>query len=209
MPVPLSSIVSIFSGLLPLTVGLLFFRRLGKDLRLLIVLLALGFSLDVASIPFAIHRVSNIWLINIYFLVDYTLLTFVLSYWQDQPLVRRALRMSVAPVALVWLASQIALGSLSHFNFLTRTLECILLSVAAIYTLWQIGLSQTDLPLSRDYRFWISLSVLIYFSGTIFLYAFGFLINTKLMGAAWVIHSGLNVTANLGYTGGLLCFRRP
>ncbi|NOZ55352.1 MAG: hypothetical protein GXO73_01010 [Calditrichaeota bacterium] len=209
MPVPLSSIVSIISGLLPLSVGLVFFRRLGKDMRLLVLLLTLGFALDVASIPMAILKISNIWLINLYFLVDYALLAFVLSYWQDHPRVRQIFRISVVPVVAVWAASQAALGSLVHFNFLARTLECILLSLAAIYTLWQIGLTSTNVPLARDYRFWVALSILIYFSGTIFLYAFGFLINTKLMGAAWVIHSGLNVTANLGYTGGFLCFRRP
>ncbi len=209
MPVPLSSFVSIVSGLMPLFVGLLFFRRLGKDMRLLILLLTLGFALDVASIPMAILKVSNIWLINLYFLVDYSLLVLILSYWQDQPRVGKLFRVSIAPMVTLWAASQAVLGSLDQFNFFVRTLECILLSSAAIYTLWRIGLISTNLPLSRDYRFWVSLSVLIYFSGTIFLYAFGFLINTELMSTAWVIHSGLNVTANLGYTGGFLCFRRP
>jgi len=84
------------------------------------------------------------------------------------------------------------------------TMESIILSSVAIYTLYRLNFNSKAI-IYRDKQFWISIGVVTYFGGNLLLFAFGYLIETEFFNSAWIIHSGLNILANLFYAGGFLC----
>lgn len=202
----LEHILSTTSILIPFVIGIFFYRKLGKDLKIFLLLLAISVIVEAIVDYFAFLKINNLWLFNIYFLIDYSFFMIVFSLWQDNRKIKNTLRISIPVFFIIWLIFLFILGGFLKFNYVARYIECIIFTIVSLYTLYKIGLDG-DILVYKDYRFWISLGVLIYFAGNIFIYALGFLMDSEFMDSAWIIHNSLNITHNLCFAGGFLCLR--
>lgn len=206
MSVSIHYFLSFFSDLLPVATGLFFYHELNKDLKIFLTLLGVAFLTDIFSFALAFYNIENLWIFNIFILINYSLLIIVLTFWTGNPVLNRTMKFSIPVFVSIWIIVQIVMGSLNQLNFVVLTLQGIIFSLLSIYILYRLS-GRSDVLLSRDYRFWIVVGLFIYYAGNLLLFAFGYLIETRFMYSAWVIHSLLNITANLFYAGGFLCLR--
>ena len=155
---------------------------------------------DVFGLYLAFNRINNIWLFHLFTPLEYGFLVMVFSYWQKKSLLRLVLRLSIPLFALICLVNKLFLENLVTFDSFTASLEGSALIMISVYTLFNLYRGNSG-PISKDPRFWITVAVLIYFAGSLPTFAFANII------ALWSIHNILNVSSNVLFTGGFLCYR--
>lgn len=155
---------------------------------------------DVSSLYLALNRINNIWLFHLFTPLEYGILVMVFSYWQKEPLLRLVLRLSIPLFVLICLVNKLFLENLVSFDNFTVSLESSALIMISVFTLFSLYRDNSGL-ISKDPRFWITVAVLIYFAGNLPTFAFANII------ALWSIHSILNITSNILFSGGFLCYR--
>lgn len=169
------------------------------------------------------HAHHNIWVTHLYTLTAYILLMLTFALWQKEDgksrtggiLSPRVLRASILVYVFFWLASKWTFEKWDEpgtYTLAVCSFVFILLSLVMLYR--QVSSrDRRDKPLLRDFRFWITVGVLSYFSGSVVEFlAISVLINLpreaflKLWTLQWVISS----LSNAAYAYGFLCLtRRP
>jgi hypothetical protein len=138
---------------------------------------------------------------HIYLPVEYGLLAFVFSYWQDNVLIKKALRLSIPLFALSCVLIAKLSDNLDSMNTVSISMAYMLYMGISVYTL--INLHQSSYrSVLKDYRFWVGVALLLYSSGSLAYFAlFDYFFSFEL----WTIHAFLNITANALYTVGFIC----
>jgi len=196
----LLTIISAVSWAVPLGAGVSLFNRLEREAKILVAYLILIGLVEAFSFYQALNKVSTIWLFHVFTPLEYGFLVVVFSYWQKKPLLRLLLRLSIPLFALICLVNKLFLESLVSFDNFTASLEGSALIMISVYTLFNLYRDNSG-PISRDPRFWITVAVLIYFSGSLPTFAFANII------ALWSIPHILNVISNILFARGFLCYR--
>jgi hypothetical protein len=204
LSIPVEEFVTVISNLIPFVVGLILYRYLVKELKILLIYFLTAISVDIIGIFLALNSVNNLWLFNIFTVAEYSFFIIIFSFWQKKEL-KRKFQFSIPLFFLIWLIIQIIIGTFNKLNYPSMTIEGIVLATIAFYTLYNLSLDTKKL-IYKDKRFWIAFGVITYFTGNLLLFSFGYLIETDFMDSAWLIHSALNITANIFYTGGYLCY---
>lgn len=203
LSIPIEQIVTVISGLIPLVVGAILYRYLVKEMKILLLYFPTAIAVDSMGIILALKSINNLWLFNIFTVAEYSFFVFVFSFWQKKEL-KKKFQFSIPLFFVIWLTIQIVLGTVNRLNYLSMTIEGILLSAIALYTLYNLSL-KTEKLIYKDRQFWVAFGVITYFMGNLVLFSLGYLIETQFMDSAWIIHSLLNIAANIFYTGGFLC----
>lgn len=170
-------------------------------MKILLIFLTIAGLIGIIVTSLAFYKINNMWLFHIYTLLETSLLLFVFSYWQKKYVLRNRLRLIILVFALIWIGAKLYLESFSRLDSYTASLECVLLVGVSAYTLFNLNNENVN-TLFRDQRFWVSSAVLFYFAGNAMTFSLGNIFNT------WLIHSVLNIFANLLYTGGFIFQRR-
>lgn len=178
--------------------GVLVFRRLSLEVKVLVVYFALLGQVEALSLYLALNNISNMWLFHIFTPLEYGLLALVFSYWQRNTFLRLLLRLSIPLFAVLCLVNRLLSENLVSFDNFTSSLEGWALILISIYTLLQLR-RDTSVPILGMPQFWIAAAVLIYFSGNLPIFAFA------NMATVWMINHILNIISNLLFAGGFLC----
>lgn len=188
-------------GLFPLIVGLSKFRKLDKSMRLLLLLLGISFLTDLYSRILGIIGISNLHIFHYYTLIEYTLLAMIFSHWQENRLIVMALRISIPVFYLIWIIAKYSFEEFNKFDNYTTTLEGIILLIASTKTLYSL-INNGENEAIKDYRFWVSSAVLLYFAGNIILFS----TSKVITHTTWMtIHSTSLIISNYMYLKGYLC----
>lgn len=151
------------------------------------------------------------WIFHIYTFIEYILITTILKSWQIKPAIARLMRLSI-PIYILFFVLMKLTGletfSADTANYITRPLAVLLLSASAILTLQALW-SHTPENLTEDYRFWMLLAMVLYYSASLVLFAFMFTKNRDLLIALFKIHAVINIIHNILFTIGVLQIRRP
>ena len=200
--------IGVAADVLPLLVGLACLRYLDKPLRLLVLFYVFILGVNATNIYSIQNKVSNLWALNIFLLAEYAFLAYIFSLWLDGGKVKKLLHISIPLMITAWIAAKLAGVSLFGTLHQFKVAESILLILLSTYTLHRIT-SQSETPNYRLPEFWISVGVLLYFSGNILLFiAMKLFLDMKIFAKAWLIHLGLNIIANIFYSGGFVSQRR-
>ncbi len=205
---PVFLYISSFSGILPLLVGIYAYKYLKRDMKILLIYFALSFIVEIIAVYIAqvLHK-HNIWLYNIFMIIEYSFFMVVISLWQKNKSIKKILQFSIPIFILIGIITQIYLESLNQFNNLTRPIESIIFTLVASFTLSRFSLEYSGQSLLKNHRFIILVGILIYFAGNTFLFA---LMGNELSivkSYYFIIHSCLNIFAYLIFTWGFYCFR--
>ena len=195
---PLLVIISATSWAIPFLAGVLAFKRLGPETRILVSYFALLGLVDVFGVYLALNKINNIWLFHLFTPLEYGFLVMVFSYWQRRSLLRLLLRVSIPLFVLICIVSKLFVEDLVSFDSFTSSLESWALILISIYTLLALHRDKSS-PILGMPRFWIAAAVLIYFSGNIPIFAFA------NIAAVWPINHVLNIISNMLFAGGFLC----
>ena len=126
----------------------------------------------------------------------------------DEAFNRHLITWVVGAGILFTVADAMFIEGLRQFNSYSRTVESIILILTALAFFYQL-INRLDLTfIDKQPMFWISVGVLIYFSGNVFL----FMLQRAMIASGesdfslyWIIHSCLNIIANFAYSIAFLC----
>ena len=203
--------VSLWSVLLPCAAAWAAFKTGDSGIRLLTYFFSLATVTELTSKALAMRATNNFPVYNLYFLIELPAWLFVFCRWTTSATfhVASALMAGLYVVAwsyemwwgLGWLRSSDALG----------VLRAVVLTFAAGSTLLRLS-HKVEEGFFTNAKLWIAFGVLVYFSINAVLFSLMTAIlkrtDTALVNV-WIVHSFLNIFANILFTIGLLCnFRK-
>lgn len=201
--------IDLFSHFLPLAGGAMRRHRLkGPILVFFIVVLSSGI-VEITTFVLSRNGIRNLWLIQLYHLLNVILILIVLTAWQEVGIVRTVQRIAISAYALMWVIAKFTFEPLTDADQFTHTAASILILCSVIITLFQFARDK-EFHFLNDSRFWIAGGVLMYFAGNVILFsAFGRFILLPSVDAVliWNVHWGISILVNVMYTVGFLKMR--
>lgn len=205
--------LNLLSGL---TVILLFFlglfklKSLGKDYVLLFVFVTISAAVEIASALLSMKGINNLWMGNIFFLVECFFLGIIIWQWLESKKLRIFIFVFLVTFLPVWVFTTFFVLDFYKFNNYARAIESIVFVFLACFLLIAVSTDASQ-AIYKNPKFWFGSGLLIYFS--VNLVVFGtvnyILLNREhLMDNTWVIHSVTNIFANLLFATGFLCIKR-
>lgn len=208
---PTGAFVAAFSSVAVAVLGLWKFKTLQQEVKLLVALLVILVVIEGLSLYLILsYEGNNLWLSHLVTLLQYVVLAWILAQWQSQEGKRRGILISIWVFIGLWLAAKLTVEGFNQYDNYTATLSGAMLVVIAAQTLQQLNYGNLK-NFFRNSRFWISLGVLVYFSGTLIFLA---LINeivrlsSSAILLAWSIQWLITVVSNILYAEGIICQRR-
>jgi hypothetical protein len=204
---PILAYVSIFSPVLPIFTGIYKFGTMDRGRKILFYYLTVAFGADIFLMWFVRGHQLHVGLMHAYYLVEYLFIMSVITVWQESDRMKRLFQILLLLYTLFWI---IAKGTFEPFNglySLTASISQVILVLSAGYTLF-IVIGNRAQPLFHYQRFWVLLSFVIYYTGTLMLVALqGILVNfsREELFLAASINWSLKILFNILFTIGFLC----
>ena len=202
---------SSLSVLLPFLAGLVGFKCNDKDLRWLVPFFAFATAVEITSLVLSRHYANNIWLINIYLVIECAVFVNLLAYWHGRAGVRYAALLASIAYASFWAWSVLHRHSLYEVNnpaFTAAAMLNVAFSGLALYEL--SGLAGPSLL--RNPRFWFAAGILILYSVDVTIFSIYDLVTQRggeMLRSMFAIHFVFNIFANTLYAVGFLCTSQP
>ena len=204
---PLGVQLSVGSTLALILVGFYMYKQLGKESKIFLVYQLVSLLTSIATVYLALNNMRNLWVSHLYTPIQFGLLMWVFSSWQEKPNLKRLFQLLIPAFILVWAIAAIFVEHTNEFNTFSRPTESILLIITSGYTLFQVNKEKVEL-LFRQPSFWVGSGTLIYFTGMVILFTLTNVLlrsSEEILRTAWIVNWILNVIANLLYAGAFLC----
>jgi hypothetical protein len=195
--------VSISSQVIPLSAGIITYRRLIPVMKILFYLIVLISLVEVYTLYQVWHKTAYEWIHYVYLPFEYGLFAIIFSNWQSNT-VKTILLGSIPVFALICLANAISVHSFSRTNSFVTSVACGLYVIMSTNTLYNLQKRSLRLII-REPRFWVSSALLLYAAGALSYFAFLEMLPTNLLIIAWYFHGALSIVTNLFYAGAFLC----
>jgi hypothetical protein len=208
-PYPPLTFIALFSTSLPLCVGVFKIARVDRGMKILFLYLVFSFAANIYLMWFARGRLFTLGLIHVYYLVEYILIMIAMYNWLESQKEKRFFQTLILLYILFWTIAKVTFEPLSGLYSFTASISQVLLTICAEYTLFLVVRSQI-LPVITLDRFWVLLSFVIFYAGTLFTIASkGILIHfpVKILFVFASIDWSLKIIFNILFTVGFLCPR--
>jgi hypothetical protein len=175
--------------------------------RLISVLLIVTALSAIASIWMALHGIRNLWMGHISTLIEYVLILSTYYLWKPKTITRRVLIIGIIAFIFLWIVSKFTFESLYQPDSYTSVIAKIIEIITAALVLFDV-LGDTDAVVKADARVWVSSGVIIYSSGTLFLFAlFNMMLDSspELIKILWPINWILTIVFTLLLARGIWC----
>jgi hypothetical protein len=192
----LVSYISFFSPLLSL--GLSFrLKTVSYEIRLIQILMSVGFIIDLCCLILGTRGINTFPLGNIFFLIQSIL--FLLIYGNSLKIKKLTIPVTLC-YSLVFLANYFFIQGPLKLNSFSHTLSSLIFILFSLLYFRYLLVKLPVVFVDRMPMVWINLSVLIYYSGNLFL----FILNNYFTNGSdgnqrfmWIIHNSLNISKNL------------
>jgi len=204
---PILAYVSIFSSVLPLLIGVYKLRMVSRELKILVTYLIFGLAIDIVSMWFITDPRINLGLMHFYYLVEYIFIMSIIIFWQELSKIKSLFQTLLLCYVLFWFCAKFTFEPLNGLYSLTASISQVILALSAGYTLF-IVIGNRLHPLFSHQQFWVLLSVVVYYTGTLALIALqGILIHYSSadLFLAASINWSLKILFNILFTIGFLC----
>jgi len=163
---PLLTYISIFSSIVPIGAGILKIMRMDRGMKILMYYLIFAFAANIYLMWFVRGRQLHIGLIHLYYIIEYIFIMSIINVWQESIRTKRLFQSLLLLYILFWAIAKITFEPLSGLYSITATTSQVLLTLGAGYTLF-IVMGNREQPLLNNYHFWVLLSFVIYYTGTL------------------------------------------
>lgn len=195
------------SILLPLICGVLKYKHLNKVLKLLFYFFCFSTLVELACLYFYLRKENNLWIINIFELVEFYIYSYVCCYFINS---KASFWIGVGLqicFSIAWIISMFYENELHINNDLINAIEAVVLMILAGFALLKIT---NDAPVNIFVaaNFLMISSILLYFAGNLLIFSLSEYIlgsNSKILGHAWKVHSFWNIITNILFSIGFLC----
>jgi hypothetical protein len=199
--------ISEFIGLLPLTIGLIKFRDLHRNLYPILVLVLIGLLTDLINHKLAVENKNNAFVFHLYTLLEFSFVILFYYCFYD----RKSILLLI-PLFLAIGLIDYKFNGLSHFDNYATGSEAIIISTLSLWSFYYIISNMVFQNLMSESFFWMNCAILFYFGGNMILFVFSDYILEKediQHMALWGIHSVLNIIYNIVLAIGFWKTRRP
>lgn len=200
--------ISVFTLLVPTGISIRKYHHLSTSFKGLAWYLYASCCTELLADLLARGQQNNLPLLHLFTVIEFTLLVWCLG----QLLSTSKYFILFLQLIFILFASINALyfQDIWHFNTNARGLECLLLIIFSLKYYHQLFVALKVTQLEKDPGFWLSTSILIYFSANLFIFIFSNVIlldYIDFLGKIWWIHSSLNILFYLLLSISLLCNR--
>ncbi|MFZ4796769.1 MAG: hypothetical protein ACOYMA_04700 [Bacteroidia bacterium] len=200
--------ISQFSSIIPVIIGLFFYKKLNKSFKSLVWFLLFFVFMEYFAYWLAKELGNNMPLSHIFTVIEFGMLISVFTtYFKIQMKYYYILLFLIVFIGII---DAFVLKKLTTFGGLTNLIASIFFTIAALYFYYN-NINQTqNIDLYKQPMFWFSTSILIYFSINFYKYLrlsteLKLPINTYFID--YIIHSITNTIANLLYAMAFLSFK--
>jgi hypothetical protein len=187
--------LSFLSAALPLGFGLFQWRRLSKDLKMVVLLAALSLVADTTALVLANHKINTWPIVNSFLLAQSVLLFYALK--KHQPISVKGVFYGCAMFNLInFLFIQ---GPRTFDSYSSYPTAIVMIGVALYFFLHLMK----EMPAERVQAlplFWIAVAVLGYYGGNIFVFLFNNYILNQMAERhpyMWTVHNIINTAKNI------------
>lgn len=131
---------------------------------LLVGLIFTGITLFLAK-----KGINNLWAIHVFTLVEYIILLVLLSRWTQYIIAKKIFYTLIILFITLWIFSKFTFESLKLVDTWTSSISCTVLTISFAYMILEM-VSSIEILIIKDYRFWIIVGFLFYFSTSLILY---------------------------------------
>lgn len=196
---------TVFSFLFPLIPGLTYFKRLDRQMRLLVFLMvAVGITETTAYYLYHVLDRDFHWVHHVYFPVEYIFFALIFSKWIKRNLYSKFVLYTIPAVVIFAIYNSLFLQSLSQLNSYAITLGLICYTIITLYVLYQIMTEDLG-KILKNHIFWVSTGLLVFSAGDLAYFAFYPLVTQHYLIAIWSIHAILNIIVHIFYAIGIIC----
>ena len=175
--------------------------------RLISLLLVASAVAEVIELCMTLYHIRNLWVSQIFTLIEYILILSVCYLWKPKKTDKRILIIFIIAFTILWIVSKFTFEPFYLGDTYTSSVSKIIQIIVAASVLFDV-LQDTDIQLKTDARLWISAGVIIYASGTLFLFAlFNMMLDTSpdLIRTLWPINWILIIVFTLLLARGVWC----
>jgi hypothetical protein len=180
---------------------------INREMKILVLFLIIALGIDIISAMFISDYSIMLGLMHIYILIEFLFVMYIISSWQESQKMKRLFRVLLLLYALFWFCAKFTFEPLNGLYSLTASVSQVLLALSAGYTLFMVIGNRVQ-PLFSHQQFWVLLSVVVYYTGTLALVALQEILvhySTEDLFLAGSINWSLKILFNILFTVGLLC----
>jgi hypothetical protein len=198
--------IAILSSLLPISAGVRCWNIVGKDMKVLLSLLIIGFIMDC----FSVWGYNDLYLPGFaygYLLLELLSVMYVIIACQESLCIKRLLKIIVILYCAFWIYARFTFVSFSRLYSIAGSVSKIIFVLSAGYTLFIVIATNIE-SLKKDKRFWILLSFILNSGGTLMPFALQellFIQSKHALYIAWSITWVVGIISNILFTVGFLC----
>ncbi len=204
---PLLVFIALFSSVLPLSVGISRIKILHRGMNILLYYLIFAFSADIYLLWFSRGYQFTLGLHHIYYLIEFIFIMSIITAWQESHRMKRIFQTVMLLYILFWIIAKVTFEPLTGLYSVIASTSQILLVIGAEFTLFVVIRNRMH-PILNHNRFWVLLSFVIYYAGTLLIIAsrgilLHYPIKTLFLFAS--IDWSLKICFNILFTIGFLC----
>ncbi len=148
------TVLSSCSIFIPLLFGILWYSKIVKDLRIVVIFLGFEAFFQISSATMVLMGYKNLWTIHFYTIIEYIFLIAIFSQWQKILFIRRLMFVTIPIIITIAIYELFLLENLNMFNIYSKPISSIFMFCILGLTLFELN-KESNVPLLRNPRFWI------------------------------------------------------
>ncbi len=178
--------------LFPLSIGLIRYNMLTSSLKVIFYYTIVSALVEMIAWITIYYHQTNHWLSNVYNIMEYAFLSYYFTKIFVISKVNTFIKyFSTLTLLVITLLTFIDYKNLNHYNSTAYIITCLVLMTYAMIYFYEL-LNSLNVPKISYYsHFWISVGVLLYFSGCFFVNLFSEIVllgNDKSINQLWLIY---------------------
>lgn len=189
-----------FVILVPLTIGLLGFKRLRPEAKSVFWLVAFSFATDAYSRALWIFQEPNLFISHFSSIIEFAIICWAFSLVLREWIGLKFFYALVLVFALTSIANSVFIQPIHTNNSYAKALEYSLIIILSILYFFKLSKDVSVLKLERDSFFWFNAGALIYYSGSLFIFLYSNYIlkySVDLGMRIWFVHALFYLVYNI------------
>ncbi len=202
--------ISIYITLLPVLVGLIRFKQLSINQKVLfwmIVLISLNQLTSQFLEVYILEIKNNLPFYRVYILIEFTFLSF-LFYKLIKPDFNWGIWLLISGFVSFWLFDSFIIGTLWTYPEILRFSEGLVIIFLCMVYFYKVFRNAEVVILVRDFGFWMATGLAVYFASNNLLFLFSeFVLTLSDTGyyLIWTVHAFLTILLYIAYTIAIQC----
>jgi hypothetical protein len=188
----------------PLTTRFMIKGRVPLDIHILWWYLAGSVVIETVAYALGHFKVNNNFIYHFWTLAEFIMFMAILSTWQRDGKSKSLIWQLTALFVVLFLGAKVFWERLDGIDNYISSIEALFIAAVSLYTLHQM-VSQNQRELTKDHRFWVIASWLLYYTINLLTYALGKTILSSRP-QLWLIVWLSSIVSNMLYAVSFLCY---